>query len=214
MRLTDSCRPAMRFGTVMVSTASTASSGGQPAAPARERRRRNATSSTRRSSAKAAVLTTTAMNVVVGVGAPSYASGVHMWNGTALTLKREAARARAPCRARPSRTRRRVRPSVQRARAPPRCRRDPCARSRRRAARRRRAGARRRSAEQEVLERGFEWRARVAAEGDHGVDAERHRLEGDEDAEQIPGCREHHGADRGPEQEREELAALEPVLGR
>ena len=29
----------------------------------------------------------TAMNVVAGVGAPSYASGVHAWNGTALTLK-------------------------------------------------------------------------------------------------------------------------------
>jgi hypothetical protein len=34
----------------------------------------------------AALFTATAMNVVAGVGAPSYASGVHMWNGTALTL--------------------------------------------------------------------------------------------------------------------------------
>ncbi len=30
------------------------------------------------------------MNAVTGVGAPWYTSGVHMWNGTAATLKPEA----------------------------------------------------------------------------------------------------------------------------
>ena len=37
--------------------------------------------------AKAATLVQAAMNAVTGVGAPSYASGAHMWNGTAATLK-------------------------------------------------------------------------------------------------------------------------------
>ena len=32
------------------------------------------------------------MNPVTGVGAPSYASGAHMWNGTAATLKASATR--------------------------------------------------------------------------------------------------------------------------
>ena len=36
--------------------------------------------------ANAAALTAAAMNAVMGVGAPSYTSGVHMWNGTAPTL--------------------------------------------------------------------------------------------------------------------------------
>ena len=39
---------------------------------------------------KAAVLTPAAMNAVTGVGAPSYASGAHMWNGTAAILKPSA----------------------------------------------------------------------------------------------------------------------------
>ncbi len=42
---------------------------------------------TRRNAAKAAAFTAAAMNPVTGAGAPSYASGVHMWNGTAATLK-------------------------------------------------------------------------------------------------------------------------------
>ena len=41
----------------------------------------------RRSAANAATLVADAMNAVTGVGAPWYTSGVHMWNGTAATLK-------------------------------------------------------------------------------------------------------------------------------
>ncbi len=37
--------------------------------------------------AKAPALATAAMNPVTGDGAPWYTSGVHMWNGTAATLK-------------------------------------------------------------------------------------------------------------------------------
>ena len=37
--------------------------------------------------AKAPALATAAMKPVTGEGAPWYTSGVHMWNGTAATLK-------------------------------------------------------------------------------------------------------------------------------
>ncbi len=42
---------------------------------------------TRTNTAMAAILGAAAKNAVTGVGAPSYTSGVHMWNGTAETLK-------------------------------------------------------------------------------------------------------------------------------
>ncbi len=42
---------------------------------------------TRSSAAKAAAFTPAAMNAVTTVGAPWYASGVHMWKGTSDTLK-------------------------------------------------------------------------------------------------------------------------------
>src|SRR5215510_10873486 len=42
---------------------------------------------TRANAANAAAFTAVDMNAVTTVGAPSYASGVHMWNGTADTLK-------------------------------------------------------------------------------------------------------------------------------
>src|SRR2546428_1331316 len=41
---------------------------------------------TRRMAANAAALGPTDMNAVAGVGAPSYASGVHWWNGTIAAL--------------------------------------------------------------------------------------------------------------------------------
>src|SRR3989441_11434204 len=44
------------------------------------------TTTTRRIAAKAAALGPTDMNAVAGVGAPSYASGVHWWNGTIAAL--------------------------------------------------------------------------------------------------------------------------------
>src|SRR5919108_5967400 len=43
--------------------------------------------STRRIAANAAAFGATDMNAVAGVGAPSYASGVHWWNGTTAALK-------------------------------------------------------------------------------------------------------------------------------
>ena len=47
---------------------------------------------TRMKSASAAILGATEKKAVTGVGAPSYTSGVHMWNGTADTLKASPAR--------------------------------------------------------------------------------------------------------------------------
>src|SRR6266850_8105750 len=41
---------------------------------------------TRRIAANAAAFGATDMNAVAGVGAPSYASGVHWWNGTTAAL--------------------------------------------------------------------------------------------------------------------------------
>src|SRR5215213_279211 len=46
-----------------------------------------AVTSTRYVTASAAIFVADAMNAVTGVGAPWYASGVHMWNGAAETLK-------------------------------------------------------------------------------------------------------------------------------
>ena len=46
----------------------------------------NADRNTRTNAANAAALTPVDMKPVTAGGAPSYASGVHMWNGTADTL--------------------------------------------------------------------------------------------------------------------------------
>ena len=54
--------------------------------PGRCTRSGNASSQTRRNAANAAAFTVAAMYAVIGVGAPSYTSGAHMWNGTAATL--------------------------------------------------------------------------------------------------------------------------------
>src|SRR5947209_18692379 len=45
--------------------------------------------------AKAAALDADAVKPVTGDGAPSYTSGVHMWNGTAATLNAKPTRSRA-----------------------------------------------------------------------------------------------------------------------
>src|ERR1700679_2283524 len=51
----------------------------------------NAVSATRVNTARAATFGAVAKNAVTGVGAPSYTSGVHIWNGTAETLNAIAA---------------------------------------------------------------------------------------------------------------------------
>jgi hypothetical protein len=51
----------------------------------------NATIAVRTNMAMPATLTAAAKKAVTGVGAPSYTSGVHIWNGTADTLKQKPA---------------------------------------------------------------------------------------------------------------------------
>src|SRR5215472_669597 len=49
----------------------------------------SATTKMRTNPTKAATLVPTDMNAVTEVGAPTYTSGVHAWNGTAETLKQK-----------------------------------------------------------------------------------------------------------------------------
>ena len=49
---------------------------------------------TRTNAANAAAFTPADMKAVTTAGAPSYASGVHMWNGTADTLNANPTRSR------------------------------------------------------------------------------------------------------------------------
>src|ERR1700685_3007251 len=51
----------------------------------------NATTAARTNMAIAATFTAEAKNAVTGVGAPWYTSGVHIWKGTADTLKQKPA---------------------------------------------------------------------------------------------------------------------------
>src|SRR5438270_127374 len=72
---------AMTEPTTIVTAASTTMNGVQSHASGL-----NAVSNTRISAANAATLVAADMKAVTAVGAPWYASGVHMWNGTAATL--------------------------------------------------------------------------------------------------------------------------------
>ncbi len=90
MRFTERWASATRFPTTMVTTASH-----QITCSQMRWMPPNASSSTRTRAANAAALTAVAMNPVTGVGAPSYTSGVHMWNGTAATLKPKPISSRA-----------------------------------------------------------------------------------------------------------------------
>src|ERR1700690_1623691 len=93
MRLMLSWRTAVMLPIVIVSAAITTSGLAQPSVP-NAASPPSATPNTRIIAAIAADLTAAAMNAVTGVGAPSYASGAHMWNGTAATLKPNATTSR------------------------------------------------------------------------------------------------------------------------
>src|SRR6185503_4097259 len=90
MRLMLSWRTAVMLPTVIVMAAITTTGLAQPSVPYGNTSPPSATPNTRIIAATAAALTAAAMNAVTGVGAPSYASGAHMWNGTAATLKPNA----------------------------------------------------------------------------------------------------------------------------
>src|SRR4051795_8774887 len=82
MRLTFVCATPTTVPTIIVAAATT-----QTTAPHSERIGSNTDRKTRRNAANAAAFTPVDMKPVTAGGAPSYASGVHMWNGTAATLK-------------------------------------------------------------------------------------------------------------------------------
>src|SRR5579862_2803346 len=81
IRFTLDCVTAATLPTVMVTTASTQNSCRQssPIAGSPSRKMRI-------SIANDAAFDPTDRNAVTGVGAPSYTSGAHMWNGTAAIL--------------------------------------------------------------------------------------------------------------------------------
>src|SRR6266542_1177743 len=76
------CRNAMRLPTVMVSAARTQNIGSHTSW-----RPKKPTNTSWSAATKPAAFDPTDRNAVIGVGAPSYVSGAHVWNGTADTLK-------------------------------------------------------------------------------------------------------------------------------
>src|SRR5216110_3483251 len=81
MRRTLRCTTPASTPRIIDAAASTHSTGAHSAW-----RPPNADMNTRTNAANAAAFTPVDMNAVTAGGAPSYASGVHMWNGTADTL--------------------------------------------------------------------------------------------------------------------------------
>src|SRR4051794_18535716 len=96
MRLMLSWRTAVMLPTVIVIAAITTIGLAQPSVPNGTTSPPSAIPNTRIIAATAAALTAAAMKPVTGVGAPSYASGAHMWNGTAATLKPNAITSKNP----------------------------------------------------------------------------------------------------------------------
>src|SRR5688500_381124 len=78
IRLRLLCATPTTVPRIIVAAATHATSGAQSSLNGS-----NADRKTRVNAADAAALTPVAMNPVTSAGAPAYASGVHMWNGTA-----------------------------------------------------------------------------------------------------------------------------------
>ena len=87
-----SWRAAARLPSVMVSAAPMLSRFAQPVTSNTSTGLANALPRMRTMAPNAAAFTPAAMKPVTGVGAPSYASGAHMWKGTAATLNASAIR--------------------------------------------------------------------------------------------------------------------------
>src|SRR5215218_6658184 len=81
MRFSEDWPIAPTLPTAIVTVASTANAGAHVDA-----RSISPTSNSRSSTPNAAALVATAMNAVTAVGAPSYTSGVHWWNGATEAL--------------------------------------------------------------------------------------------------------------------------------
>ncbi len=146
------------------------------------------------------------MNAVTGVGAPSYTSGVHTWNGTAAALNPSPTIISAT----PARTRASSRWRVDRvlevgddladvggAGAAVE-QRDPVEEERRREA-----------AEHEVLHAALLAPAAAPIGGGEHVERERQRLEADEQHDQVVGRGHHDAADGGHQVQRVHLGAVD-----
>src|SRR6516225_11694886 len=90
IRLTFVCATPTTVPTIIVSAAT-----GQSTVAQLARMGSSADRNTRTNAANAAAFTPVDMNAVTAGGAPSYASGVHMWNGTAATLNEKPTRRNA-----------------------------------------------------------------------------------------------------------------------
>ncbi len=161
----------------------------------------SARESTTASAANVAVFEAVDMKAVSVVGAPWYTSGVHMWNGTALTLKKKPTSSSADAgqeQARPPGLGDARGQLVEQHRA-------------RRAVQQRDAveeEAGREGAQQEVLQRALVRRRLLADEPGQDVEADRHRLQPDEQRDQAAGRGQRHHARRGEQDERVHLAVV------
>ena len=157
--------------------------------------RREAAPPSRRRRASGAVPT----NMVTGVSAPSYTSGIHMWNGAAPSLNAMPVTTNTSPRTRmrsvPVLRRRADTSEVQGPRRPVHHR-HPVEQH---------PGGER--PQHEVLHRRLGGDRRVAVEGDHRVEREREQLEPEVHGEEIRSRHEHHHPEQREEPEDEVLAA-------
>ena len=200
IRLRLLCVSAATLPTVIVTIASTSNSSTQSALSVGSPSRK-----IRSSIANDAAFDPTDRNAVTGVGAPSYTSGAHMWNGTAAILNPMPAatsdhgedQARVVLLADERR-----RHHAQAGRA-------------RQAVHERHAvqqDAERKRAEQEILHRRLV-RSLVGLD-EPGQDVERHghRLEADEDRDEVDAAGHDHHAERGAQDEEVVLPGLTPSI--
>ena len=162
---------------------------------------------TRSRAPNAATFVPADMNAVTHVGAPWYASGVHMWNGTAATLKREPAWPAARPRPGPG-----AGPQL-----PGELRRSPpgsSSRWRRRRARRRRGRTPTRTPPAGSTSSRPRPRPAAGTRTRSSGRGEGQDLQGEEDHDEVVGRREQGHPGRGEQEQRVVLAAVLPARSR
>src|ERR1700680_2804996 len=186
----------------------------------------NASIATRTNSATAATLGAAEKKAVTGVGAPSYTSGVHMWNGTADTLNARPAKRKTRPKMRPmdgvfaaAATPAKVMVAVE-----PENRDAPESalfRRRTHAGKRDGAGeavdqrrsveqhARRQRAKHEILQARLGRAQVVAVDGGDHIERQRHELEAKVERDQVAGRDHGHHAGGGGQNQHRELEAAD-----
>ena len=154
------------------------------------------------SAANPAALVADAMKAVTGLGAPSYTSGVHMWNGTAATLNaRPTSSNTMPASSVPSCD---EHVGAQEVLDPDERRGPGGAVGERHAVEQHRGGER---AEHEVLDAGFERARTGAVVGGQHVQRDREHLECHEHDDEVVGAGHHEHAGRGEQHQRDVFGA-------